>query len=342
MFKKILSVIIGITIAFTLFPTITLAAASFYEGKTVRIIVGSSAGGGFDAYARVIARHMGKHIPGHPTIIVENMTGAGGLIATNYLYRVAKPDGLTIGKVQGILFLSQAFGQEGIEFDARKFEYIGAAIIEDIVVALTKASGITSMDKWISSKTPVKIGGTAPGSAVINVPKILKAVLGLPIQVISGYKGAAEVRLAAEGGEIAGTCLSWDVFKMTWRKSLETGDVVIVLQATPKPFPDLPKVPLAIDLAKTEEARQLIELGIHNPATFARPFLLPPGTSKELVQILRNAFQATLKDTEFLAETKKAQMRISPINSEELEKRVAEIFKIDPTILTKLKEIILK
>ena len=140
-------------------------AQSFYEGKTVRIIVGLAPGGGYDTYARVIARHLGKHIPGNPTVIVENMPGAGSLISANHLFKVAKPDGLTVGKFSGTLILGQVLGQPGVEFDGRKFEYIGAAVKEDVVCALTKASGVTSVEKWMASGTPVKLGGLAPGSS---------------------------------------------------------------------------------------------------------------------------------------------------------------------------------
>lgn len=337
--KKILFLLIPLCLIFTS----NLCLASFYEGKTIRIIVGYSAGGGYDTYARVLARHMGRHIAGKPSIIVENMTGAGSLISANYLYKMAKPDGLTIGHFNGGLFFNQLMGQPGIEFEATKFEFIGAAVTEDCAFAFTKASGITSMEKWMTSKTPVKMGGVGPGAyAPDNVIRIVKAALGLPIQLITGYKGTADIRLACESGELAGTTWGWASMKATWRKALESGDVVIVLQAVPKPMPDLPNVPLAINYAKTEEARKMIELGIHNPSLFARPFVLPPGTPKENVQILRKAFQETLKDREFLAETEKAKLDLKPVTGEELEKAVADIFKMEPRLVAKMKDILFK
>src|SRR3989475_12140146 len=241
-------------------------AQSFFEGKSVRIIVGFVPGGGFDSYARVIARHAGRHIPGNPTMIVENMPGAGSLISANHLYRVAKPDGLTIGHFNGGLFLGQVLGQPGIEFDARKFEMIGAAIKEDSVCAMTKASGITSVEKWMAAKTPVKVGGVAPGGSPDSNARVLKAALGLPIQLVSGYRGTAEIRLAASSGELAGACWSWESMRSTWRGGLDTGEVVAVLQTSPRGFPDLPGVPLAHSLAKSDEARQLIKVGMQNAA----------------------------------------------------------------------------
>jgi tripartite-type tricarboxylate transporter receptor subunit TctC len=315
-------------------------AQSFFEGKTVRVIVGLAPGGGFDTYARMIARHMGKHVPGNPTFIVENMAGAGSLIAANHVYKVAKPDGLTVGKFNGSLMLGQVLGQAGVEFDARKFEFIGAAVKEDVVCSLTKASGITTAEKWMAAKAPVKLGGVAPGASPDNSGRVLKAVLGLPIQVVSGYRGTAEIRLAVDGGELAGACWSWESMRATWRGPLEAGDVVPVVQATGKPFPDLPNVPLAINLAKSDEARRLIQVGLQNTGAFARPFVLPPGTPKERVQVLRRAFQETLKDPAFLAEAQKAKLTLDPVGGDELEKMVGELFTLDPTLLAKLKVIL--
>jgi tripartite-type tricarboxylate transporter receptor subunit TctC len=317
------------------------AAEDFYKGKTIRIVVGFSAGGGFDTYARAITRHMAKHIPGEPTIVVENMTGAGSLIAANHVYRVAKPDGLTIGHFIGGLFLGQVLGQKGIEFDARKFEYIGAPITDHVVCAMTKASGVTSVEKWMASKTPVKMGGIAPGTSTPdNATRIFKAALGLPIQLVTGYKGTADVRLAAESGEIAGGCWGWDSVSVTWRKALDSGDAVVVLQANRKTHPDLPQVPQAIKLAKSEEGRRMIEVGVHSDSDIVRTYTLPPGTPKDRVQLLRKAFESTLKDSEFLADAKKSRLNVDPVGPEAIEKDIANLFKLDPSLINKLKDIL--
>lgn len=313
----------------------------FYRGKSIRIVVGFSAGGGFDTYARAIARHISKHIPGNPSVIVENMTGAGSLIAANHVFKVAKPDGLTIGHFIGGLFLGQVLGQPGIEFDARKFEFIGAPISDHVVCALTKASGITSIEKWMASKTPVKMGGIAPGTSTPdNATRILKAALGLPIQLVTGYKGTADIRLAAEGGEIAGGCWGWDSISVTWRKGLDSGDVVVVLQANRKTHPELPNIPQAIKFAKTEEARKMIEVGIHSDSDIVRTYTLPPGTPKDRVLALRKAFEATLKDPEFVADAKKSRLNIDPVPAEAIEKDIAALFKLEPALVSKLKEIL--
>jgi tripartite-type tricarboxylate transporter receptor subunit TctC len=220
--------LLAVSVALAFMTNSPARAQTFFEGKTMRIIVGFAAGGGYDTYARAIGRHLGKHIPGNPTVLVDNMTGAGSLISANHLYKVAKPDGLTLGHFSGGLFMGQVLGQPGVEFDARKFEFIGAALGEDVVCGLTKASGITSVERWMASKTPVKLGGIAPGIPPDNTARILKAALGLPIQVVSGYKGTAEVRLAAEGGELAGGCWAWDSMRVNWRRAVEAGDAVVV------------------------------------------------------------------------------------------------------------------
>lgn len=318
------------------------ASDDFFKGKTIRIIVGFAAGGGFDTYSRVIGRHMSRHIPGNPSIIVENMTGAGSLIAANYVYKVAKPDGLTIGHFIGGLIMQQVMGGSGIEFDARKFHLIGVPVKENVVCALRKESGITSMESWFAAKTPVKLGGTAPGSTTDDVVKILKEAIGLPIQLVSGYKGTADIRLAADSGELAGGCWAWESIKVTWRQGLQAKDVIVVLQAIPKSHPELGSIPLAINFAKTEEAKRLVEAGIHDTQIFTRPYVLPPGTPPARVQLLRNAFLETLKDKQFLAEAESSKLDVDPVTGEQAEKIIAGLFKLDAGLVGKLKQILTK
>jgi len=312
---------------------------SFYKDKTIRVVVATSAGGGFDAYTRTIVRHMGKYIPGNPAFVVENMPGAGHLIGANHMYRVAKPDGLTIGHFQGGLFLEQLLGRPGIEFDALKFEFIGAPVTDNRACALTKASGITSAEKWLAAKTPVKLGGIG-GGAPDDIARMLARTTALPIQLISGYKGTSQIRLAAESGELAGACWTWDSMRATWSKAISSGNAVVVLQILSKPHPELPNVPLAAKYAKNDEARELIRIGIEEPSDYYRPYALPPGTPKERVELLRKAFQQTLKDPELLADARKAKLDIEPITGEELEKMIGKLFKLDRSIVGRLQEIL--
>ena len=325
-----------------LFASANLHAAPFYQGKTVRVTVGFSAGGGFDLWARVVARHIGKNIPGNPTVIVDNITGAGGLIQTNQLFNTTKPDGLTIGHINGGLILSQMLGQPGYDFDSQKFVYIGAANKENDVFVFSKKSGITSADKWRTSPVPVKVGGLVPGNFIDNCDRMMKDVLGFPTQIITGYKGTADILIAAESGELAGGPPSWDNAKTNRKSALERGDMLVVIQCTARPLRELPNVPKMIDFAKTDEQKKLIHIVIHDANDYSRPFALPPGTPRDRVEILRKAFRETMKDKEFLAEVDQMKLSLDTTTGEEMSAAVAGSAKLDAATKEKLKEILFK
>jgi tripartite-type tricarboxylate transporter receptor subunit TctC len=316
------------------------AQEPFYRGKTIRIIVGTGAGGGYDLYSRALARHFGKQIPGNPVVIVDNMTGAGGLIASNHVYKVAKPDGLTIGHIVGSVFLQQLIGKPGIEFDARKFGFIGAPAQDTQLLTVHRRTGIKTLEQWLASKTMVKFGASGLGSANEDIPKIVKEVLGLPLQIVSGYKGSAEIRLAINSGEVDGISIPWESLKGTWQNEMEAGDIMVVLQAAGKSHRELANVPLAMDFAKNDVARKLLQAGVNNYGATARPYILPPGTPNERVEILRRAFTETLNDADFAAELKKAKLELNPLNGATLERNVKEIFDLDPGLVAKLAEIL--
>ena len=331
---------------FVFFLSLSFAAApvaaqqSFFQGKTIRLIVGTDPGGGFDTYSRTIARHLGKHIPGNPPIVVENMPGAAHLISANHIYKIAKADGLTIGNFTGALLLGQILGRPGIEFDARRFEYIGAPSRDISICALSKRSGINNLQQWIGSKNAIKMGSIGPGDFTYEIPKILEFALGLPSQVVAGYKGTAPIRLAVEGGEVDGVCMDWNSIKATWRKALEAGDVKVVVQVTPRRHAEMADVPLASEFAKTAEGRKLIQVGIYDRGAIFRPYVLPPGVLRERLELLRLAFGETLKDPEFLADAKKSNLVIDGVSGSEIERIVAELFKLEPSVATKLNEIL--
>ena len=314
--------------------------SNFYEGKTIRFVVGFTAGGGYDLYTRTLGRHLGKHIAGNPTVIVDNMPGAGSMISANYTFKAAKPDGLTIGHFIGGLFLQQILGKPGIEFDAGQFEYVGVPGQDNFIIGVHKSTGITDVEKWLASKQVIKFGGVASGSGSDDVPNVLKATIGLPLQLVSGYKGTADVRLAFNSGEVAGVSNSWESTKSTWRKELDSGELIPVLQATIKPHPELGKLPMAITFAKTDEAKKLISTVARVHGASVRPYALPPKTPKDRVMILRKAFMDTMKDPEFLAEAKKANLDINPEDGATLENNVKEILKLEPVLIAKLKEIL--
>jgi tripartite-type tricarboxylate transporter receptor subunit TctC len=313
----------------------------FYKGKTVRMIVAFAPGGGFDTYTRAIGRHIAKHIPGNPSIIVDNMTGAGGFIHANFMYQQAKPDGLTIGNNIGGLILQQIMGAKGANFDGKRFEFLGAPAVDTAVCALTKASGVNSMEKWFAAKEPVKLGGVGAGGTASDLARIIQAALKLPVRLVEPYKGTSEIKLAAESGELAGGCWAWESLKTMWSKGFETGEVNVVLTVMPKKHIELPHVPLAQDYAKSEDARRLLKFGVYDTAVITRLYFVPPGTPKDRVQILRNAFADTLKDPEFLADAKKSKLDIAPVAGEEMEKVVRGLYEIEPAMLARLKEVLL-
>jgi tripartite-type tricarboxylate transporter receptor subunit TctC len=328
---------IGVILAAPVFG----ASDEFYGGKVIRIIVGFSAGGGFDTYSRALARYMGKYIPGNPTMIVDNMPGAGSLIAANHIYRVAKPDGLTIGHFNGNQILGQLVGAQGINFDARKIAWVGAPGYNHDLCVLNQKTGIANAEQWLASKTALKLGGSAPGSTTDDTAKVLKEAIGLPMRLITGYKGTADIRVAVESGEIDGLCgFSWVSVRSTWRKAIESGQVIIMLQSAAKAHEDLPKVPLSISFAKTAEARQLLEVGVHQPSAVTYGYSLPPATRKDRVQVLRRAFSDTMKDQGFLNDAGKANLEIAPATGEEIEQNVQRMFKTDSRLVAKLKEIL--
>jgi tripartite-type tricarboxylate transporter receptor subunit TctC len=196
------------------------------------------------------------------------------------------------------------------------------------------------MDQWLSTKTLVKLGGVGVGSATDDIPKVLAATIGLPMQLVTGFKGTADVRLAFNSGEVQGVCNSLESFRATWRNELDSGNLIVVLQTVAKRHPELPNVPLAIDYAKTDEAKRLINALVHSVGPTARPYVLPPKTPKEQVVTLRNAFMQTMKDPEFLAEAAKAKLDINPLDGAELERDVREVFNLDKLLIPKAKEIL--
>jgi tripartite-type tricarboxylate transporter receptor subunit TctC len=311
-------------------------ADDFYKGKTIRVIVGGSAGGGFDIYTRAMARHMGKHIPGNPLLIVENMTGAGTLIAAKFLHSSAKPDGLSFGIFNGALILSGALGNKSVDFDMRELEYLGVPVQDSTVCAVRKEAGVASMDQWFAAKTPIKLGGLSPGNSTSDVARIIAAALNLPIQLVEGYKGTNEIRLAADAGELHGACWAWETLKVAWSQAIPAGDVIPILQVTAKKIQELPNVPMALDLAKSDEARQLIKAGAVDPAAIVRVYVTTPRIPRDRLQILRDAFAKTLTDPDFIAEAKKANLDINPLSGNEVKKIVDDLFKLTPATRSKL------
>src|SRR5918999_4296108 len=321
-------------------PEQPAGAQEFYKDKTIRFIVGYSAGGSFHLYTRVIGRHFSKHVPGNPTTLVENMTGASGIIAANHLYKIAKPDGLTIGAWAAPLVLQQIMGNEAVQFDARKFGYLGVPSPYDTVCTFNDKSGIATIDDWFKAKRPMKISSIGPGTSTSDIPRLLKTALNLPLDVLEGYKGGADARLAVESGEVDGYCGSWQTVETVWRNAYESGKIHAVLQASLESHPKYKQVPVAIHYAKTDLAKQLVTVADSaHGAQF--PYTVPPGLAKDRLELLQKAFVNTLKDPEFLSEATKSKLDIEVIDGPTITKKFGALFDLQPATVAKLKEVLL-
>ena len=300
------------------------AQDDYYRGRTIRIVVGYSAGGGFDTYARAIARHLAKHVPGKPSVIVENMPGAAGLVAANSIYRAGRTDRLTIVNFQSNQVMGQILGREGVEFDARKFEWIGAPTRENAVCALTRSSGITSGQQWAASKTPVKLGSVAPGGATHDVPRVLQAALGLPIHLVRGYKGTAEIRLA-ETAVAAGA-------RRRRGDRGASGDGQAATRPAGRADGAGPRADRRSQAADPH--------GDHRPDHGLASLRDASGDTRRPGANPPRSIPKTLSDPEFVSDARQAQLDIDPVSGEDVTRLVGELFKMPPTVLAKLKELL--
>lgn len=319
------------------------AVAGFYQGKSIELIVGHGAGGGFDTYSRTIARHLGKHIPGKPTIIVVNMPGAGGLVSASHIYNRAPKDGTVIGNIIGGIVRSQLLGIKGVQFDAEKFYYLGAPNSENSVLMVTKASGITRFEQLLEPGGKV-VTVADPGVATTNhiASLLTRDILGANIKVLTGYKTTAEVELAMEQGEVDGMYNDWASSKTRILAKFESGKWLLIGQLTDRPLPGLPQqnVPLILNYVKTDEQRELLRFGIIVPNQFTRPYFLPPGVPADRAAALRAAFAKTMADKEFLADAGKARLDINPTGARELQKLITDYLAIPADLKSKLVKVL--
>ena len=309
-------------------------ADDFYEGKTITFVVGAPAGGGYDTYTRAIARHLGKHIPGNPSMVVENMEGAGSLIAANHVYNKAEPDGLTIGVWISGQIIRDALGDKSIKFDGRKFGWIGAPSNGSPTCAVMGFTGLKTWEDVRNSKRPIKMGGVRAGTAYTDVPSILNQVAGTKFDVISGYAGTSPVRLALQRREVEGACLGWESMSVSNRAMLDAkGDDELVPFITHRKLedPEVKDLPLFTEVIKGKDNLATYKTWAAS-YEFQRPFSLPPKAPKERLATLRKAFAETLKDSEFLAEAKKTKLYIKPVSGEEIEGYVKEIYSMSDKV----------
>ena len=314
------------------------AVANFYRGKTVTILVGHSAGGGFDTYARVISRHLGKHIPGNPNILVNNMPGAGTLISANYTYNQAPKDGTLINSFDGGIVPMQIYGSKSVQFDLAKFNYIGAPDFFKYIMVVTKKPAIGKMEDFISGGKQVVIGAV-PNTGIQHAAMLMREVFGANVKVVNGFKGTAEIRLAMKSGEVDSVVTGWESLRVTNLKEFETGEWQILSQWVEEPLTDLPQknVPSIYQFARNDEDKQLFRLGLVKPNSYARPYALPPGVPVDRIRALEGALQKTLRDPELLAEADKSRLSLGPISGAQLRSMIVDGLSMPAKLKDKLR-----
>jgi tripartite-type tricarboxylate transporter receptor subunit TctC len=314
------------------------AVANFYRGKSVRIIVGFSAGGGYDQYSRLIGRHLSKHIPGNPAIIVENMAGAGSIIAANHVYNAAPKDGSVIGNISGPIILEQLFGNPAVQFDLAKYRYLAVPVRETYVIVVTRKPGVTKLEELMGPKGKQVVFGAIPGSTVEHGAILMRDVVGANLKVVSGFKGTADVRMAIDGGEVEGFVNTWQSLKITSIDKFKNGEWLILAQLSEKPIKDLPtpNVPAIPMLAKNSEQQQLLKFGTSTPNEFGKVYVLPPGAPSDRAAALEAAFVKAFADKELLADAEKGRLEIDPMFGEETHKLVSEFLGMSPDLKNKL------
>jgi tripartite-type tricarboxylate transporter receptor subunit TctC len=313
-------------------------AADFYRGKTVSIIVGSGAGGGFDTTARLVSRHIARHIPGEPTVIVVNMPGGGGLVAANHVFSAAAKDGTIVGLFHEAQMMSQLTGGEGVNFDLRQFNWLGSSY-DDPNVCLVRTDAHVSFSDLIGRAAPIAVGGTGPGSNTYDAPRVLAAATGANIRAVAGYPTTNDVRVGVERGEIQGMCLGWESVQSASGEWLKDGYAKVIVQNGATRLPDLQDVPLALEFAKDEDNRTLLRL-VDAPAAMAKPFALPPDVDPARVQVMRDALQATYRDPAFLEEAQVMNLEFQPKTAEQIQQVLNEVLATPPEIAAKYRQII--
>lgn len=304
------------------------AQADFYAGKSISLLIGTTAGGGYDAYARLLARHMGKHIPGNPAIVPKNMPGAGGLTLANSFYARAPKDGTEIATVQNGLPFEKLFqtlspGGSTALFEATEFGWIGSPTQTVFVTVTWHTSPVKSLKDAMAREAT--LGSTATSSDNYVLAVLSNRLLGTRFKIVSGYDGANAVDLAVERGEVEGAAgKDWTTITATRPAWIAERRINILVQMGMRPHRDLANVPMALDLARTPEDRAVMEL-VFAKFGMARPFMAPPGLPPERLALLRRAFDATMKDAEFLAEAAKGKMEVTPVGGAEVEALVKRI-----------------
>ena len=317
------------------------AVAQFYRGKTVTIVVGSSAGGGYDTYARLLGRHLGKHLPGEPTVVVSNMPGAGSDVAAAYVARVAPKDGTYIAAPYASQPLDPILEDAAdLNYDPSRVNYLGSATSDDYLCIVRPDAPATTFDDMF--KTQVIMGGTAANSVTGYLPIMLNNVLGTKFKVVFGYPGSREIMMAIQKGEIHGMCgMGWTSLKSQYTDLLKNGEIKIVVQENDKGLPELNKmgIPLTVSYAHDEQQRRILEI-IYSQEVFARPYFVAAEVPADRLQILRRAFMETWRDPDLLEDAANMNLDVGPMSGEEVQSLLQKIYASPPALLQSAKEAI--
>ena len=326
-----LSVLTGMALA-----TLGIAAAAhaddFYRGKTLHIVVASDAGGGYDSYARALAQYYHQHIPGEPTVVVQNMAGAGGITATNWAYNVAPRDGTAIVLSQRGVPFFPFFGNASAKFDPTKFNWIGNMNQEIGAIALWKTSKVKSIED--ARKDVAVLGGSGPNDSQ-TYPALMNNTIGTKFKIVSGYPSVTAVQLAMERGEADGISQSWSSLKVDKADWVQNDKINVIAQIGRQKHPDLQNVPLIMDFVQGDENKAIWNVMLAL-ATLGRPFAAPPDVPADRVAILRQAFDVTIKDANFVADMTKSRRELTPVNGETMQKLIAEVAATPKDILGKI------
>lgn len=336
-----------LTVGLILFSsTNLLAQAPYYQGKSIRVVVGFTTGGFYDRWARLLSRHMPKHLPGNPEMVVQNMPGAGSVIATNYVSSVAKPDGLTIGFPSNGIYLDQLVGRQEVKFDIRKFAWIGSPVKEPMIFYMRSDAPFKTISDVKNAKEPPKCGSTGTVSSDFILARLLEETLPpLKINTVLGYPGGAEIDLAVEKGEVMCRGMTASPFFgrepfLTWQKKNFVRVLLFTGDKRDERIPDVPTLDEIFDKEKVPETSRRVAEVILAAESFGRPIFATPGTPADRVKQLRNAFEQALKDPELLAEAKKGRMDIEPATGEDLEKLATRVLNQPPDVIARVKKIL--
>jgi tripartite-type tricarboxylate transporter receptor subunit TctC len=309
-------------------------AEPFFARKTISIYIGYTAGGSYDLYGRLIARHLGRHIPGQPTVVAQNMPGAGSLKAANYVYEVAPKDGTALGVVVESIALEQALANPGVHYEAAKFTYVGRVATSNNIFMQWHTSKVQSIED--SKHTESSMAGTGPGAIAETVPRLLNALAGTKFKIISGYPASNEAMLAMERGEVEGAGSSWAAVSVGKKEWLRDKKIRIILQTAPERVRDLPDAPALPEIATTAQDKQVYQLYASGSA-IGRSLLAPPGVPADRIVTLRMAFDAMVKDPEFVADIKRLNVELDPLPGAALEDLTAQTLNVPAAVRERAK-----